>query len=191
MLNRKGSCQCRRIEVQSKETECSLALGMVAAETGESFAARQAAGTLPWIGVKDSAEEQRPQADHVARVQESANFQLGGPEKHIGARDPQPAPQKNGGLADQWYMDDGDIMCHPIPVLSFLHHFDVATARVAEWNPLKTELIYNVNDMDAAPPEWRIGDVRSLAKTSAVIDGSTTLGSELLLGLGSSSRTCS
>ena len=28
-----------------------------------------------------------------------------------------------------------------------------------------------VNDLDAAPPEWRIGDVRSMAKTSAVTDG--------------------
>ena len=35
--------------------ECSLALGMVAAETRGSIAARQAPGALPWIGVSDSA----------------------------------------------------------------------------------------------------------------------------------------
>ena len=46
----------------------------MAAEARGSIAARQAAGTLPWIGVKDSAEEQRLQADHAARLQESANF---------------------------------------------------------------------------------------------------------------------
>ena len=34
----------------------------------------------------------------------------------------------------------------------------------------------SLNEMDAAPPEWRIGDVRSVAKTSAVTDGSITLG---------------
>ena len=74
-------------------------------------------------------------------------------------------------------MDDGDIMCHPILVLPFLHAFDVAKARVgAEWNHQKTEVIYDVNDLDAAPPEWRIGDVWSLTKTSAVADGSITLG---------------
>ena len=102
----------------------------------------------------DPSEEQRLQADH-----------------------PQHALQKNGGLADQWYMDDGDIMCHPILVLPFLQDFDVANAGVgAERNPLKTEVIYIVNDLDAAPPEWRIGDVRKMAKTSAVIDGSITLG---------------
>ena len=132
--------------------ECSLALGMVAAETRGSIAARQAAGTLPWIGVNDPAEEQRRLVDHAARLQESANFQLGGPEKLTGTHDPRHALQKNGGLADQWYMDDGDIMCHPILVLPF----DVANARVgAERNPLKTEVIYHVNDLDAAPPEWK------------------------------------
>ena len=73
-------------------------------------AAQQAAGSFPWIGVEDPSE---PQADHAARVQESANFQLGGPEKLTGADDPQHALQKNGGLADLWYMDDDDIMCHP------------------------------------------------------------------------------
>ena len=87
--------------------------------------------------------------------------------------------RKTEALADQWYMDDGNIKCHPILLLPFLQDFDfdVANARVgAERNPLKTEVIYHVNDLDAAPPEWKIGDVRSLAKTSAVTDGSTTLG---------------
>ena len=56
--------------------KCSLALGMVTAETRGITATRQAAGTLPWIGVNDSAEEKRLQADHAARLQESANFQL-------------------------------------------------------------------------------------------------------------------
>ena len=60
--------------------EGRLALGMVAAEVRGNIAARQAAGTLPWIGVNDSAEEQRVQADHAARLQEPANFQLGGQE---------------------------------------------------------------------------------------------------------------
>ena len=62
-------------------------------------------------------------------------------------------------------------------VLPFLQDFDVANARVGvERNPLKTEVIYYVNDLDAAPPEWRVGDVRSMAETSAVTEGSITLG---------------
>ena len=59
--------------------ECSLALGMVAAETRRRVAAQQVAGSLPWIGVDDLAEEQLLRADHATGVRESANFQLGGP----------------------------------------------------------------------------------------------------------------
>ena len=115
---------------------------MVAAEARGGIAARQAAGILPWIGVINYAEEQRLQADHAARLQESANVQLGGPEKHTGAHDPRHMLQKSGGLADQWYMDDGDLMCHPSLVLPILQDFDVATTRVgAERNPLRTEVI--------------------------------------------------
>ena len=62
-------------------------------------------------------------------------------------------------------------------MLPFLQDFDVANAGVGtERNPLKTEDIYFVNVLDAAPREWRIGDVRSLAQASAVTDGSITLG---------------
>ena len=68
-------------------------------------------------------------------------------------------------------------MCHPVLLLPFLQKFDVANARVgAERNPLKTEVIYHVNDLDAAPPEWKIGEVRSLAKTSPVTAGSIARG---------------
>ena len=135
MLNKNCSRQCRRIGVQSEETstaplECSLVLGMVAAETRRSEAAQQVAGSLPWIGVDNPTEEQQLRADHATRMQESADFQLGGPEKLTDAHDPQHALQKNGGLADLWYMDDGDIMCHPILVPSFLQEFDVANAKV-------------------------------------------------------------
>ena len=139
--------------------ECGLASGMVATETRRRIAARQAAGNLPW------------------RVQETANFQLGVLEKLAGADDPQHALQKKGGLADLWYMDDGDIMCHRILVPSFLQEFDVANARVgAERNPQKTEVINYVNGLDAAPPEWRIRDVQNTAKVTTVTEGCITLG---------------
>ena len=149
--------------------ECSLALGMVAGMT----AARQAAGTLLWIGVDDPTEEQRSRADHAARVQESVNFQPGGPEKLTGAHDPQHALQQSGGLADQWYMDNGDIMCHSTLVLLFLQDFDVVNAVVgAERNPLKTEVIDNVIALGA---EWKIDDVKKMINNSTVTDGSNTL----------------
>ena len=60
---------------------------MVAAE---ARGREQASGSLLWwFGVDDLAEE-RLRAAHVARVQESVNFQLGGPEKLTGANDPRP-----------------------------------------------------------------------------------------------------
>ena len=66
-------------------------------------------------------------------------------------------------------MDDGDMMCHPILVLPFLQDFDVANARVgAERNPLKTEVIHCVNDLDAA--QWRIRDVQNMAQVTTVTE---------------------
>ena len=74
-------------------------------------------------------------------------------------------------------MDDGDTMCHSLPVLPFLQDLDVANARVgAERKPLKTEVSHYVPGLEAAPPKSRTGDVWSVAETSAVTDGSITLG---------------
>ena len=70
--------------------DCSLALGMVAAEARGSIAAQQAAGALPWIGVNDSAKEQRQQADHAATK---------APAKQPCACDPRHALQKKRRLA--------------------------------------------------------------------------------------------
>ena len=88
-----------------------------------------------------------------------------------------PSARSTRSKTTEAWQISGDIMCHPTLVLPFLQDFDVANAGVgAERNPLKTEVIYNVNALDAAPPEWNIGDGRSLAKTSAVTGGSITLG---------------
>ena len=88
-------------------------------ERGEALSRGKRRAPSPGLACNDSAEGQRLQADHAARLQESANFQLGDPEKHTGAHDPQLALQKNGGLADHWHMDGGDIMCRPVLVLPF------------------------------------------------------------------------
>ena len=97
--------------------ECSFTLGMVAAETRGRVAAQEPTGSLQWTGVNGPSEIQRLQAEHTAKFQKVSNFQLGGPEKLTGADDPRRALRKNGGLADLWYMDDGDIMCRAILVL--------------------------------------------------------------------------
>ena len=100
--------------------ECSLALGMVAAEMRMCIAAEQAAGSLQWIGAQTTQPDCRNQP----------TLSLGGLEKRTGAHDPRHKIQKKGGLADLWYMDDCDIMCHPTLVPSHLREFDDTNAKV-------------------------------------------------------------
>ena len=74
-------------------------------------------------------------------------------------------------------MDDGDMMCHPIPVPSYLQEFDDANAKVgAERNPLRAEVINYLPNVDAAPSEWKVNDLCLLASVSTVACGSNTLG---------------
>ena len=177
--NKKGSRQCRRIEVQSKET--SMAPGVQPGlRDGGGRNARKQSGAYPpldWRGrsCRATVSANRP------RSQNAGVSQLPGWRTRKAHRCPRPAARaarKAEGLADLWYMDDGDTVCVThILVLPFLQDFDVVNARVgAERNPLKTEVILHVNDLDAAPPKWRIGDMRKMAKTSTVTDGSITLG---------------
>ena len=63
--------------------ECSVALGMVAAEARLCVATQQAARTLSQICADDSLREKK-QRDRMQKIQ---NFQIGGPEKRIGADD--------------------------------------------------------------------------------------------------------
>ena len=108
---------------------------------------------------------------------ESLTFSWDGPEKLTGPHDPRHVLQTTGGLADLWYMDDGDTLCHPILVPTYMLEFDVANAKVgAERNPLKTEVISYVNDLNAASPEWRIRDVQNVTKVSTAIARSIPLG---------------
>ena len=68
-------------------------------------------------------------------------------------------------------------MCYPILVPSYLREFDVANARVgAERNPQRTEVVYCVDDLVAAAPEWKIDNVKQMAAVSTVTAGSVTLG---------------
>ena len=69
--------------------------------------AQETARILPWIGTGDSLHERRLRDEQRDRMQRIQNFQLGGPEKPM-----------NGGLADRWYLDDGDLLSRPLLVLA-------------------------------------------------------------------------
>ena len=47
---------------------------------------------------------------------------------------------------------DGDILCRPLLVLPYPQAFDAANVAIeAERNPQRTDVIYNVADLDTAP----------------------------------------
>ena len=108
MLNKKGSYQCRRIEVQSKETLMApwseaWPTGVVAAETRGSIAARQAAGSLPWFGVND-----RPQR-YSARKQTMLRGCRSQPTSSLVAQKSSPAPMTRSTRcreAEPWRIND-------------------------------------------------------------------------------------
>ena len=58
------------------------------------------------------------------------NIEPGGPEKLTGGDDPRHALHECGGLADFWYIDGGDILCHPALVLTCLVALDTVNARI-------------------------------------------------------------
>ena len=175
MLNKKDSHQCRRIEVQSKEMP--TVRWSAAWPCGWwRIAAQQAAGSLPWIGVDEPSKLLRLQADRAARTQESANFQLGGPEKAFWS--PRPAARAAEKRRLGRPVVDGDIMCHPTLVPSSSPDFE-RRQRHQSWsgtNPQETEVIYHVNNQDSAPRGWRIHDAQSMAKVSTGTARSITSG---------------
>ena len=67
-------------------------------------------------------------AEHVSKMQQ--HFQLGGLAKHIVADDMRHALHENQGLADQRFVDGGDILRHPILRPSNLHAFNAAHDKI-------------------------------------------------------------
>ena len=61
--------------------ECGLAQEWRQQKREEAEPCSMRRAPLPWIGANDPAQVHRLQADRAARLQESTNFQLGGPEK--------------------------------------------------------------------------------------------------------------
>ena len=72
---------------------------------------------------------------------------------------------------------DGDNLCHPMLVPSYLQAFDAASDKFgAERNTQKTEVVYYLPNLEAALLECKIDDVCLLASVKVVDTGSNALG---------------
>jgi hypothetical protein len=157
--------------------ECSLALARVAADTRTSIAKQQRNETLPWC-TDDQSAIVEARAEHDLRMQESSAFESTQVEGAGVRIDPWHRIQKNGGIVDFWYLDDGDILCDPRLVVPYLEAFDAANKTVgAERNVKKTEVIYLAlqEELDQHGLNWCLHRVAELATISLASAGSPPL----------------
>jgi hypothetical protein len=132
--------------------ECSLTLGQVAASARRELHSAQRRGELPWaVSDADSIREAEQEFDDVLARQQAwaalPPFQRRATEGgKLVTPSPAHAVQAMDGVADFWFLDDGDILCDPRLVVPLLHQFDAVNARVgAERNQEKTEVLYFAN----------------------------------------------
>jgi hypothetical protein len=165
--------------------ECAITLGSVAAETRFAVHAEQRLDKLPW-SVPAGGEVERVKgafSECIKRATAWAQLPPQARREDRGSRpiltDPRQEIQEGGGLADFWYLDDGDIFCDPRLVMPYLKHFDAINSRVgAVRNKVKTEVIYYTDDADLEQhaAEWCMAEVLQEATVSTAASGSLTLG---------------
>ena len=160
-------------------------LGEIAAQARSAVHAAQRAGDLPWAteGLEAGQAARVAYDAHATRAAvwsaaTPAQRQVGGPGSSI-----QPSPdhevQQCGGLADFWYLDDGDVLCDPRLILHYLQAFDNANAPVgAERNLVKTEVVLLATEEQIKENElaWHLQDVRALATVVSASNPGITLG---------------
>ena len=158
--------------------ECSLALGQVACDARVSIALQQRAGTLPWAAAGSEGSDDA-NTDFDRRRQSVRTFEESSQSDDPVRIDPRNEIQVNGGIADFWYLDDGDVLCDPRLVLPYLTAFDAANVKVgAERNLKKTEVVYFASEAELAlhGEEWDTTRVAAVASVSLASEGCVTLG---------------
>jgi hypothetical protein len=118
--------------------ECSLSLGLVARAARLSIGQQQRLGALPWA-TDDESRGGLARADFDKREQLGSDFDAAVAAEGGARIDPRHEVQVDGGLVDFWYLDDGDILCHPRLVFPYLAAFDGANPHIGgERNKTKT-----------------------------------------------------
>ena len=174
--SKKGSRHCPETAVQNKEMSMAFSSGrMVAPKTRTRVAAQQAAGNLPYFGVDDPLEIQRLRPVSAEKMQTISNFQLDGPENSL--------VQMNRvtlcNEMDVW-RTSGTLMMVTSSVIrswcrpTYMNLMMPTTG--LEQSGIRRKQKYLLENLNAAPLEWKIDDVRSLASVSTAAAGSNTLG---------------
>ena len=69
-------------------------------------------------------------ADYDEKTSRAQTFETAAGDSEEVCIDPRHEVQVGGGIADFWYLDDGDILCYPILVMPYLEAFDCANREV-------------------------------------------------------------
>lgn len=165
--------------------ECSLTLGVVARTARGRVHALQRERQLPWCS-HGAAAEAEAAADFDLRNQHLDTWEGTSPplrREAEGSKSILPSPadevQRHGGIADFWYMDDGDALCHPSLVRQYLQLYDEETAKAGgQRNKTKTEVVFYASEecLNEHAAEWHLEEVRQLATVSLADAPGLTLG---------------
>ena len=166
--------------------ECAITIASVAAEARLRVHGQQAAGQLPWTRATEPVNGRKAPDAFQHRAQRTKWWKDKNPQqRRNGQQDgliipsPDHEIQPGGGLADFWYLDDGDVLCDPRLVSSYLKAFDEANgAAGATRNLEKTEVIYYASELTLKDPpaDWNLSWVQQNAAVHSADNPSVTLG---------------
>ena len=166
--------------------ECSLAMGKISSLSRHAVHEKQRRGELPWIGAASGEQLQAAQYDfdqrrirHRAWTETTPSGRRSDSGDKAIIPDPAHEIQAFGGIADFWYLDDGDIICHPELVLAILQSHDNADAAAGgSRNLSKSEVLYFVDEatLAAHTSDWHLAEVGALADVKCAENHGLTLG---------------
>ena len=165
--------------------ECGMTMGMISSAARSELHSMQRRGELPWAATSAAdviiAEQEFGQraARHDAWAATSPAERRSTDGTRALVPDPSHEVQAFGGVADFWYLDDGDILCHPLLVRAMLECHDRADGDCGgQRNRSKSEVLYYVDDatLERHAREWQLAAVRELADVSTAAEPGLTLG---------------
>jgi len=165
--------------------ECGITMAGVAAEARSAIHAAQSMGSLPWAPGAAPQEAKLAQAERTRRAAQWAATHPQARRSEMDSRtivpDPRHEIQQGGGIADHWYLDDGDVLTLPHLVAPYLQAFDEANAKVgAVRNRTKTEVIFYATpeELSNHHQDWQVDFLQTQATLTSAgsEEGMVTLG---------------